>query len=284
MQQTLTKFSRCPRAAVFALFRRRSSRAILCYMWSNFHPLAEWACLPRPARWAFLVALLATLLALALDVAHLSGALPAPLDGVFWSEQLRFGRTVACALVGWLCWAAARERVDAAWLVAACLLCVPADFYLILARDLKTGIGIFLVVQMVFIVRHARSLVWHRLAARRYTVAAALTLALYAVGNAVLYPLLAPKGLAVPVMAYSAVLLLACLSAWCLTSDPRYPTVNARLAFAGMVLFVLCDITVGAGAALHPSLAGEVVRAATGLFYTPSLLLLAISATNFEPR
>lgn len=242
--------------------------------------------LSRPTLLMGLAAILMTLLALVMDLVRVSGlsipvTIATPLELTLWSEQLRFWRTVACAVVSLPCLGAVRDRMDAGLLVLACMSCVPADYFLILARDLATGIGVFFAVQILFIVRHARSLRWRDLAAKRHAAAAVLAVALHVLGNLVLYPLLSPKGLALPVMAYSAVLLLACLSAWWLTSDPRYPTVNARLAFAGMVLFVLCDITVGAGAALTPSAAGDLVRAFTGVFYTPCLLLLAISARSF---
>jgi hypothetical protein len=228
--------------------------------------------------------LLTTAAALAVDLlrlalGHTAAAEPLRLA----SETLRFARTVLCVLVFWPCRPGVGDPIDTRLLGLACMLCIPADYFLILERQLKAGIGIFFVVQALLLARHLRRVAWRQLQARRHGLGAAFTLLVFGAGNAFLYPLLAPKGLAVPVLAYSALLLLACLSAFLLTGAPGAAAPNAGLMFAGMVLFVLCDITVGVGAALQPAPLADAVRAITGLFYTPCLLLLAVSAWPFTP-
>ncbi|MBK8262952.1 MAG: hypothetical protein IPK80_16645 [Nannocystis sp.] len=242
---------------------------------------ALWGALPGRVRVMLGIAFALTAAALTVDLARLAGAgADASLGAA--SEQLRFSRTIACAAACWLGLDAPPSRVDAALLAAGCALCVPADAFLILVGDLKTGIAIFLVVQSLFIARFARLIVWRRLRERRHRRAVALFVVALVGGNALLSPKLGPVGLALPVAVYSAALLAACLGAWLLRTNPAWPARNAGLAFAGMALFVLCDITVGLGAALAGTPAAAAIRAATGLFYTPSLALLGISARRWS--
>lgn len=109
-------------------------------------------------------------------------------------------------------------------------------------------------------------------------VAAAIGVAILVLGNAILWPSLQAKNLAFPVLIYSSLLITSVLASYSTDITGVLAARKANYAFIGMVLFLLCDITVGIGAAFGHTSEGELVRSFTGLFYTPSLLLLAKSA------
>jgi len=194
---------------------------------------------------------------------------------------LRFARTVLCfavsvSIVGF------RIRLQEIFLPLALLVAVVADYFLILENNLKLGIGIFAIMQIVLTVRHLLDTRLSQLKNRKMLFAAIIGLVVILIGNGLLWPSLQPNGLAFPVLFYSSLLIVSTVAAFATRFTSNFSKISSRLAFYGMILFVLCDITVGVGAAFGYTSAGQLVRASTGLFYTPSLLLLAWS--GFVPK
>jgi hypothetical protein len=237
-----------------------------------------------PLRWPSLVArlgtasaLLCTAAALALDLlqwAHPGTETPA-------SESWRFVRTVAC--LGAAAPLLRHARVaDSRSVLVALVVATVADFFLVLRHQLIVGIGIFAVMQLVLVHRHLRGVQLRRYLQPPLWRAAAVGLVVWLVGNAALWPALAPKGLGPAVLGYSGLLLTSAVTAWGTAQLGVLPQPAGRKAFYAMVLFVLCDITVGIGAAFGHLPAGQLVRATTGLFYTPCLLLLVQSGLTTQ--
>ena len=159
----------------------------------------------------------------------------------------------------------------------AMMLAVVADMFLILRNDLVTGIAIFALMQTVLIKRHMRCGALIAYSRPPLLKAVIVGLGVVAVGNGFLWASLSAKGLAVPVLIYSMLLVASTIAAYGSATTGMLSASASRHAFWGMVLFMLCDITVGIGAAFGQSVEGQFVRSLTGLFYTPSLLLLVYS-------
>jgi hypothetical protein len=209
--------------------------------------------------------------ALAIDLHHWAtfGA------GGTGSEAWRFARTVLCFVPALWLWRGADR--DGRSVAVALGLAVVADMFLILHHDLLRGIALFGVMQLVLLHRHLRAgsfSVYFRMPLLRAVLMGAGVVVLV---NALLWNALSAKGLALPVLVYGALLIGSTVTAYGAGRNGVLPADASRLAFWGMVLFVLCDITVGVGAAFGHTQEGELVRSLTGLFYTPSLLLLVRS-------
>lgn len=214
---------------------------------------------------------LLTLVALWLDLSAWAGL------EVGNSQPWRFARTLVCGLA---VWSVIRQSVDvkSRWLIPfAMTLAVLADHFLILRSDLLTGIVLFAVMQVVLMVRHLSGAELARLANQRMALAGLIGVCVLTIGNAMLLPSLLQRGLALPVLVYSALLVCSVLAAYSTRFGGQLPIQNAKWAFWAMVLFLFCDITVGIGAAFEHTVEGQLVRACTGLLYTPSLLLLVRS-------
>ena len=197
------------------------------------------------------------------------------------SQYLRFSRTVSCALIP-LTYLFQKSNKYDYWLVLlAMLLCIPADFYLVLRNHLKIGIAIFFFVQVLFIIRHLRSISLSILRFKAVQFSILIALIVFILANVFLFNALAAKGLAIPVLLYSFFLIIACLTAyWQKFSTNSTILLNSNYIFWGLLLFVCCDITVGIGAAFNANFLGQLIRALTSIFYTPSLILLGFSAKN----
>jgi hypothetical protein len=218
-----------------------------------------------------------TIVALAVDVRQWAAGAPVGPGSEWW----RFVRTVM-AVAPALALVTARSRGSRLF-AAALVVTVVADWFLVVRADVVTGIGIFAIVQGLLIWRHL-----HGTDVRRYLEAplrraVALGAGVVVAGNAALWPALSPRGLAWPVLAYSVLLLTAVVTAYGTRQTGTWSMRASRCAFWGMVLFVLCDITVGIGAAYGHTSAGAFTRALTGLFYTPALLLLVRSGEPVTP-
>ena len=218
------------------------------------------------------LAVAATAVALWMDLAPwISGQ---ALDSAHW----RFARTVLCALAVIPAVLHPLDRRSRWLLPLAMILAVIADSFLILGPDLVRGIAVFAVMQLVLILRHLIGVPSTALRTRGVPLSLISGLGVLAIGNGLLWPALSTKGLALPVLIYSTLLVSAVVAARVAGLVGALPARQAAYAFWGMLLFLLCDLTVGIGAAFGHTAEGQFVRALTGLFYTPSLLLLARSA------
>lgn len=209
---------------------------------------------------------------------------------VVWSEGLRFLRTVLALLLVGVLRHVVVSPADYRLLRIAFVLIVVADLFLILQDQLLVGIGVFALVQIVFVIRHLRGwrTVWKRLPAairgdkrRKLFGIGVVGVVLLTVSFALLGPLLAAAGLFVPTLVYGTLIVLALCSGWGVPVMGTLPARNAWMIAAGMVFFTVCDITVGMGAALQGHPVGEGARVFTGLFYGPALVLLALSAKHY---
>lgn len=94
-------------------------------------------------------------------------------------------------------------------------------------------------------------------------------------------------GITVTTVGFSIYSIVLCSSVWIalLSRKVGYFSDKSsnKIAF-GMILFFLCDLTVGYGIILESVTLKEIVTSLTWIFYTPALLLLSISSYNFKHR
>ena len=197
------------------------------------------------------------------------------------STAARYGRTAVCAGLTFV-WCARAGRKEAGVLGAAALVCVIADYFLVLQGKLLIGLVFFAIAQVLWWVRGTVGL---RLAWRASTALArhsAIRGVIIAVGVAALIlaglaPALLAKGLLLPVVVYACLVVGATATAFIGRACARIPEPYASRFAWGMLLFLIGDITVAIGAVGSESTLAGVVRAFTGVFYTPALLMLGSS-------
>ena len=228
------------------------------------------------------IACILTIAAIGIDLYTWSNVLKAidsDLDTwIIWSRYIRFARTAVFSFVFIAYLQSGHFTKDHKIMLLAMLVATIADFYLILQNKLIIGIGIFAIMQLVLLYRHLQGFRWQLFQQKMYMY---LTIGLFVFAAVVLYFMYAPlqaKGLFWPVAAYGFLLVLSVLSAAYSKALGVLSPLQAKLALTGMVLFLLCDITVGLGAVWSDQPAGYLVRALTGVVYTPALIFLSLSA------
>jgi hypothetical protein len=220
--------------------------------------------------------------------------------GVGWSSYLHgfhssfptgagYARTVLCVVMVLLIGARdSVSRLDKRLLLAAFGLTLIADFFLILLDWMMIGTVLFLGVHALFIARHAEGFRDSLATASRARTIGWLvaTGALAFGGSAILLhevaPILLPTGMFAVDCIYIFVLALSLWMAWGAVLRSAYPSFNARLIASGMTFFYFCDVSVGLAAPLAGTSAGGILNNLVGFFYTPALVLLALSGFRFR--
>lgn len=199
---------------------------------------------------------------------------------VEWSAYLRFTRTGVFSFIFIAYLQSKHFTKDQILMLLAMVVATIADFYLILQSKLIIGIGIFAIMQLLLLYRHLQGFSWQLFRQKIYLY---LTIGLFVFAAGILYFLYAPlqaKGLFYPVVAYGFLLILSVLAAAYSKVLGLLSPRQANQALTGMILFLLCDLTVGLGAVWSDQPAGYLVRALTGIVYTPALIFLSLSANK----
>jgi len=235
-------------------------------------------------RTIIIIACVLTIAAIGLDLytwTHVLKASDTDLDGwITWSRYIRFARTAVFSFIFLPYLRSEHFTKDHTLMLVAMLIATIADFYLILQNKLIIGIGIFAVMQLALLYRHLQDFRWQLFQQKIYMY---LTIGLFVFAAVVLYFMYTPlqeKGLFWPVAGYGFLLVLSVLAAAYSKALGVLSPHQAKLALTGMVLFLLCDITVGLGAVWSDQPAGYLVRALTGVVYTPALIFLSLSSNN----
>ncbi|MBK9257885.1 MAG: hypothetical protein IPM42_20715 [Saprospiraceae bacterium] len=196
------------------------------------------------------------------------------------SEIFRFGRTFFIALVVFILYFQNKFSPQLRWLSLAFVFAVVADAFLVLAGRLGVGIMFFIVMQIVLLVRHTPGLQFLKFQNRLLFFPFLLGLFFYFCFISSTYFLLKTHPLRIPIYIYGALLILSCVSGYLTKYASAFSRLQSIRIFWGMFLFLLCDITVLLPVILPELSFAQFSRSLTGLFYTPSLLLLAWSGTQ----
>jgi hypothetical protein len=210
----------------------------------------------------------------------------------FTSEFSRYAgyvRTILCILLALMTRehcieaAVAKTHRDGMLLLLAFLLTGVADVFLLLLDWMTTGTTLFLVVHALLTVRHATHL-WRWFEGPKPTkdvIWLAATAVLIGGGTAVFFTqvrsLIEPTGMLGLFGVYLVVLAASLWVAFSTKVNPFFPRANAIQIMVGMVCFFFCDITVGLAFVLKGSDTGTIIYNFIAFFYTPALVLLALS-------
>jgi hypothetical protein len=192
------------------------------------------------------------------------------------STYLRFIRTVIIAILPWTISKSKTEVQDIKLLKIVFLVIVIADAFLILAGKLGIAIFFFALMQILLMYRHTPKRLVLREIKSKLSIPLSFTIIFYVCFFWFSYPLLETHQLKTPIYIYGALLLLSCLSAY-LSIFKNFSTTQSTMIFWGMLLFLMCDITVLLPVTLPNNSWALLARAITSIFYTPALLLLAWS-------
>lgn len=198
-------------------------------------------------------------------------------DLLAWSAALRFIRTCLAGIFILPILQTSTSLKGYKLLAIALLVAIIADYFLIIKGRLIIGIAIFGIMQVLLIIRHLMGINASILKQRKQLVFYSIAFAISAIVLFMLYKPLTSKGMFLPVALYALLLIVSLCAAYTSKALLILTHRQASFAFWGMVLFVLCDITVGIGAAFNTNHWGILIRSTTGVFYTPALLLLIFS-------
>jgi len=178
-----------------------------------------------------------------------------------------------CFLVALVSRKNALDKRDHALLVFALAATLGADFFLLIPRNYVVGVAVFCFAHIFYIIRYGGNK-----ALRLLPLALPLPIIMFFVQNEALI-IIGSVYLSLFVLSYSTMLHAV--------RRKKYPPINGILIFAGMTLFVLCDIFVvifNAGMhGFYNNLRLEVfAEHAIWLFYTPAQICLALSSIKFQ--
>jgi hypothetical protein len=195
-----------------------------------------------------------------------------------------YARTVICAALVFFIGNAVVTRKDTLMLSAGFVLTLVADWFLVATESqFLVGVGLFVVVHILLTVRHAQGFGDSLSPERRARTLRLLALTALAAGGVtalllsqVMHILLRSGRTAIEV-GYVLILTVSMWMGWGALIRGFYSRLNAWFIAIGITSFYLCDVSVGLAADLQGTTIGEVMKILVGFFYTPALLLLALS-------
>ena len=167
------------------------------------------------------------------------------------------------------------SRRDSTLLTVALAFTLIADLFLIILFVYPPGLIFFSLTQILYVLRFGG-----KRAAMLTPLAAIMPAVLLATGGDILIVL---------AVGYAQLFILSYICMLTALKRKSYPIPNQILIFAGMTLFVLCDISVavwnlGRMGVLENNYIAELAINAIWLFYAPSQICLALSGHKFAER
>jgi hypothetical protein len=215
----------------------------------------------------------------------------------FW---VKYCVTLICVMVAWKAQSHSISPTDTRLLRAAFLFVAVADFFLVVLCGIfensrlqlaffAVGVIAFTVVQILLIIRHVGaicrrvepSISHRRIAVTLRIVTAVMLYTPGLVATVVFWPHIAVLGwFAVVGMIYAFLLLTSVWAAWGAVIGSLYSSNHSLMIAIGMTFFLFCDLCVGSQLFFTNWLV-NITSGLVWLFYTPALLLLAISGCRF---
>ncbi|MFP2924872.1 lysoplasmalogenase family protein [Pyxidicoccus sp. 3LG] len=195
-----------------------------------------------------------------------------------------YARTVLCAGVAFMVGRNCVGSRDRLLLMAAFGVTLAADYFLVLTgKHFLVGVGLFLVVHILLTLRHAQgfraSLAPER-RARTLRLLAITAVIAFSLTGVVLWNvagILKRSGQEVVDVIYVLALTVSMWMGWGTLIRDTYPRLNAWFIAVGITHFYCCDVSVGLVADLPPGTLRSILDDMVGVFYTPALVLLALS-------
>jgi predicted membrane metal-binding protein len=202
------------------------------------------------------------------------------LSDISLSQFLRMSRTVIITFVVLIISKFQRKSAQMSLLVFSFIVASIADTFLILFEKVGIGILFFGVMQILLIVRHLPPIHSFDVLKPKLQLPFITTIGFYVFFCITSSSFLRTHTLQIPIYLYGLLLILSILSGFLSKYNNTFSSEQSKLIFRGMILFLLCDITVLLPMIFPLEDFAQNARDLTGLFYTPSLLFLAWSGDN----
>jgi hypothetical protein len=161
------------------------------------------------------------------------------------------------------------------------------DIFLVLDVNLA-GIGVFALAHVCFIVRNGAGISGYLRNGNRkdrmWDVLTGIIVAgiIVAVMSGLFYPLLGGNFFFYALLGYGIILCISVWAAWAAVRIRYMPSANAWLTAVGLTCFMVSDLLVGVHFATQPGAPQAAAIYVTWLFYTPALVLPALSGYNLK--
>lgn len=162
------------------------------------------------------------------------------------------------------------NKFDAVLLTTAFILTILADGFMTLSYYPILGFILFIIIQVVYIIRHTGL----KVPSKRVVLIAVIPVLITICGVFILY--INVLSLRILTSLYAGVLTASLIAAWYAIINRTLPIYNGRLAAIGMSLFFLCDLSLGVYTAVQLPIIGILVW----LFYLPGQYLLTLSGVD----
>ena len=198
-----------------------------------------------------------------------------------YSILLRFARTLVIALGVFGTNLLEMSQKQHKYLSLAFAFALIADFFLICKGKLAIGILFFAFMQITLMLRHIDLPQLSKQS--KGNIYRPIVSGLLFWGGFVIfsYSALHKHFLHIPILIYGLLLVASCVVAWFSRWHHAISSPQNLFIFWGMILFLLCDITVVMPVIAPQNATALLLRAVTSVFYTPTLVLLSFSAINF---
>lgn len=184
------------------------------------------------------------------------------------SDACKFISVLLCFLLSLLIGGNSLNSKDKLLLQAGLGVTVTADLFLLLLDREAPGVLLFCIVQIIYCIRYEL---------RRFGIVMLAVFLIYV-------PIFGLHNIMLNAVFYSVCLLTSVFAGFRVFKYKLFPAINGRMVFAGMVLFLLCDICVGLYNLPYYMPVSDFLLNATSIsvkliwiFYLNSQVLLALS-------
>jgi hypothetical protein len=211
-------------------------------------------------------------------------------DIYFYTIFPKYAMILICAAVAWTAGKDTFAGRDIIFIRILFLGFAAADLAMVVLSEFNpvfspVGIGLFMIVQIVLISRHSWGLAEYirSMNSKKILLLVLSAAAVLFMSETVVYVLadqLREHGFLIPCIFYAAFLGGSLWTGWLTLFSGKFPEVNSRIIAAAVTCFYLCDIMVIISITDN-GIAGLIGRNMAWVFYTPTIILLALSTYNF---
>lgn len=214
-------------------------------------------------------------------------------DGPIYTEYLYSGAakllvSLLCVVIVWMVGKDGVNSSDTGKMKLIFIAIFTADILFFLKFKIP-GITIFGIAQILLAFRNGAGM-WKLLSSGKFPeqknvllltgLLIAITVLMLLSG--IFYPLLKGSMMFYIISEYA---ILVSISLWIALANSGigfFPKINSNLITAGMIFFFMCDINVGLSIALEQGIYRLFANSTVWVFYTPALILLALSGYNYK--
>lgn len=187
------------------------------------------------------------------------------------SRGLKYISILLCFILSLFIGHRGNDKIDTTLLQGALFFTAIADLNLVILNKFISGISVFCIVQIIYILRHSRNIILSK-----RNIALFFSEGIFVLGLVIMLniPFYEKKALYIIALMYSILLVTSVGMAFGTIKRGFYSKTNSYFILIGMILFLLCDINVGL---YHIGKIQNISGILIWFFYLPSQLLLSLS-------